>query len=493
MGSERPVVLLGVHHGFSVRFLLQTDILRRLRERARVVIVAAEEGSYLDAWRGLEGVSVEVVPRAACAAYFAASRLQGVLRQVRAQLYGGPNVTGDILAAISAQEALAERRGLRRLALRARLAAYGLARLALGRSATLRRALLRFESRRFVPPLYDAILDRHAPDLVVTSSLGTFDWDQYLMRAAARRGIRVATVVLSWDNTTTRGYPGAPVDHVVAWTETMRRELAALHDVDPARVSVAGSPQFDADFRPDPGFERDAFLRSVGADPARRVVFFAARSPNSYPWNPNIVKILAEAAGAGRLHGAQVVARIHPLYYKRRDDGSFVYQDVLDAFHRVAAEHPGDLVLNVPRFSSEELDFAMPEDEIVLLTRLMRACDAIVTVFSTINIEGSILDKPLVNVCFENLPLLYAAKMRARFDIVADSRTVHNARVVATGGVRLARTPDELVAAVARALADPADGAEGRRRIVADEAGPNPGRAGEAVADALLRFAGARP
>ena len=45
---------------------------------------------------------------------------------------------------------------------------------------------------------------------------------------------------------------------------------------------------------------------------------------------------------------------------------------------------------------------------------------------------------------------------------------------------------------VAAYLADPARDREGRRRIVETEAGPNRGRAGEAVAGRLLALAAAR-
>jgi hypothetical protein len=487
------VVLIGVHHGFSVRYLLQTDILPTLLARgARVVIVAEESGAYLRPYEGRPGVTVEVVPRAECERYFRSSRLQAVLRQLRHFLYGRPISTGEILWGIAVRESLAATRGWRRLARRVRLLGYRAAVRVLERSRALRRALLRAECRMFTPSLYDAVLDRHRPDVVVVSSLGTFDYDQYLMRAARRRGIPVASVVLSWDNTTTRGYPGAIPDEVVTWTDIMRREVAELHDLPAERAAPAGVAHFDPYWRADTEYDRDAFLRELGADPRKRIVFVATRSPNSYPYNPNIAELLAEAVRRGDLPDTQLVVRVHPLHYRRQGSGRFAYQDVLDAFARIAAAYPREMVLNVPVFDPEGLDFAMPESEMRLLARLLRAADVIVTVFSTINIEGAIFDKPLVNVCFEDLPAHYDVAWRARFDVIADSQVVHNRRVVETGGVALVRSPEEMVRKVAEYLADPARDAEGRRRIVADEAGPNHGRSGVAVAERLLALAAAR-
>lgn len=486
-------VLVGVHHGFSVRYLLQTDIFQELSRRARVVIVAEEPGSYLDEFRA-SGVEVEVVSWRSCEAYFQSSLLQAVLKQLRYFIYGRRISTGEILWRISVQEGLGQARGWRRVIRRGRFLLYRAATGLLERSRTLRRLLLAAECRLFCPSLYDGVLERYRPDAVVVSSLGTFDYDQYLMRAARLRGIPVVAVLLSWDNTTTRGYPGAVADRVITWTEVMKQEVVALHDYRPDQVVAGGVAHFDRYWRPDPGYDREALLRGMGADPQRRIVFVATRSPNSYPYNPNIAEMLAEAVRRRDLAEAQIVVRIHPLHYRREPDGGFAYADVLAAFDRVAARYPEEIVLNVPSFSSHTLDYAMPESEIVLLSRLLRAADVIVTVFSTINIEGAIFDKPLVNVCFEDLPLHYRAQRKARFDIVADSQAVHNRRIIESGGIAVVRSPEELIARVAEYMRDPGRDRGGRQRIVAVEAGPHPGRAGCAIAEEILSVtAGAAP
>ena len=71
-----------------------------------------------------------------------------------------------------------------------------------------------------------------------------------------------------------------------------------------------------------------------------------------------------------------------------------------------------------------------------------------------------------------------------------DSQLVHNARVVRTGGVSVATSPDEMIAQVAAYLADPAKDHAGRRAIVEAEAGPFRGSAGRAIGDHLLSLVG---
>jgi len=485
---QSKTVLINVHQGFSVRYLLQTGVFRRIKDQAgKVVIIASDEGEYLDEFRRMDNVEVEIVPREVYESYFKSSKIQRALKELRFYTYGARVTTAEVAWRFYNTDVINRpgRPFWRQKGVEAYFGVIKAAVSALGRFPALRKALLKMETALFSPPFYDSILDRHKPDIVVVSSLGVFDNDHLVMRAAKRKGIPTVSMIMGWDNTTTRGYPGAFADYVVAWTETMKEELIRLHDIEDWRVYVGGVPLFDSYYSQDPGYDREEFLESMKLDPRKKTIFLATRSPNSYPWNPNIVEILAEAVDRGDLEDCQVVARIHPLHYKRAGS-KFAYQDALDAYDRIAGRFPGCVVLNVPKFASERVDYVMPEEEIELLTRLLRSCDVIATVFSTINIEGAIFDKPIVNVCFDNLPKHYSAKDKARFNIKGDFNLTHNQRIADSGGVSIAYTPSQLVERVNEYLRDPSLDSDGRRRIVDREAGPNRGRSAVATADFIM-------
>jgi hypothetical protein len=96
----------------------------------------------------------------------------------------------------------------------------------LRRSRLLRRSLVALESTLFTPRLFEHVFQQYQPDLVVVASVGNLRGaDALLMREARRHGCKVASVVLSWDNSSSRGIGGATPDFVVAWTPTMKREL----------------------------------------------------------------------------------------------------------------------------------------------------------------------------------------------------------------------------------------------------------------------------
>lgn len=482
--GRRPKVVLAVHQGFSIRYLLQTDIFTTLRASdVELVVLSLSDAAHLSAKCAAPDVTFEQIPAAVGERALAHGRMQRVLRFIRAYTHARPVRTTDHTLAIALKDA-----ALTQPSLRTRgtlLLLRGLVALA-RRSRPLRRAILALESR-YGADEYAAFMRRHQPDLVVATSLGTFDFDQYVLRAAKQLGIPTAAVILSWDNTTTRGYPAVQVDNVIAWTQVMKWELEALNDVPPDTIAVEGVAHFDTYFRPDPGYRRDAFLAGLGLDPAKRTILVATKAPSCYALNPSLAQILAEAIETGGLPAdCQVLVRVHPLHYRLRD-GEFLYEDVLAVYRQLAAQH-GCIKLNEPGITSRMVDYDMADGEIRFLARLLRSTDVLVNVFSTMNIEAAIFDVPMVNVCFDDLAPLYPCRRGHRFDIRIDYESDHNQRIVTSGGTRIAMTPAELVAQVRSYLDDPALDRAGRRRIVEQEVGPNRGRAGEAIGQRVLTF-----
>jgi len=155
----------------------------------------------------------------------------------------------------------------------------------------------------------------------------------------------------------------------------------------------------------------------------------------------------------------------------------------LDAYEQLATEFKDCLILDRPSVEDSNLNYVMPPGEIDKLGRLLGRADVVVNMFSTLNIEGAILDKPLINVCFEGESLEYEVDKKARFNILSDMAETHNRRLVDTGGLSVVYSATQLVESLCLALAKPEQGSGGRRIIVDEEAGPYQGRAGQVIAD----------
>ena len=481
-----PKIVIAVHQGFSIRYLLQTEIFSNLRASgAELVILSISDAVHLKEKYAAPGITFEQIAADVGERAQASGKLQGVFRFIRAYTHAAPVRTAEHTLAIALkdanQSALSLHTRTNLLFLRGLIA---LAR----RSRVLRRLMVKFECRFYGAAEYVDFFRRHRPDLVVATSRGTFDFDQYILRAAKRLGVPTAAVILSWDNPTTRGYPAVQVDHTIAWSPVMKWELTALNDVAPETISVDGVAHFDGYFRADADYDRVRFLTSLGLDPKKRTILLATKSPACYAHNPNIAQILAVAIEHGDLPpDLQVLVRIHPLHY-RFHFGRLVFGEVLQVYHDLAKRHPS-IVLNEPNITSRSVNYDMANGEILFLGRLLRSTNILVNIFSTMNIEAAIYDVPLVNVNFDNLPALYPYARGHRFDIRIDYESDHNHRIVSSGGTRIANNPSELVDQVWAYLENPSLDSAGRRRIVEQEIGPNRGCAGKAISNRILTLA----
>lgn len=475
MNTAGPICLV-VQQGFSIRILLQTDVLPRLLEQGATVVVLAPAAEAAS----LAGSLPDAVPVVVAPAMGHPGRLQRYFETIRRSLHAGHAVTAHEVFRRTLTDTPSASARLVQWGL------FGLARL-LAATRPTRRLVPWIEARLLPDDRFDTLLSEMRPALLVTTSTGCFGFDAAAGRAARRLGIGTATLVLSWDNITSKSYPAFFPDHALAWTETMKHSLVGHTDFRTSQVTVCGVPHFDVYSRPDPDFDREATLRAAGLDPARRTVLVAGKSPNSYAWNAWVVGLLAEAVEDGRLPDCQILHRPHPIHWRRDADGRLPYAAALEDCEALAARYPF-VIIDHPAVAEGSRHFAMQSSEVMRVARLLRASDVLVNLFSTMNIEGALLNRPLVNVCFE--PGAAAPGGRARLDITSDLIEDHNQRIVDSGGAPVAFTPAQMIEHVRRGLDDPAADEAARRLIGDREGGPNRGRAGRTVADVLLFLAG---
>ena len=324
---------------------------------------------------------------------------------------------------------------------------------------------------RFVrDPAMERVFDRHRPSLVAAASPGLIFSEIPVLRTARRHGIPTMAVDLSWDNLTNKFFPPRQVDRLVLWNSGMRDEAQELHGYHRDRIAVTGPPQFDSYFTGQRSSRAD-FCRRVGLDPARRLITVATIPASKFPFHEFVIDRLIDALESGAIREpADVLVRLHPradlLEYAKYADRPHVV--VEKAFRRT----------DTPSGDGMDADF-MKENTSHLADTLYHS-DVVLNVASTIAIEASIFDTPVINIGFDGQPGPNDSLMQWHYG------STHFQKVVRSGAVRIAQSGSEMVDLVNMYFADPSTDADGRHRVVVEQCEFTDGRSAERVAAEIV-------
>lgn len=324
---------------------------------------------------------------------------------------------------------------------------------------------------------YERLLTDLDADVVVAFSLEG-PREMALMEAARKMGLTTAVMIRSRDNLSSKIQHIPSADAYFVWAEITKEFLTYMYpEIAPEQVTVTGSPQFDRHLNAEYRLTRDEFFAGIGLDPARPVIVYTMATPNLIKHEINITQHLADAVRDGRFaRDAQLLVRAHPRGFgsdfamlHRTYPGVAVYPPPTDVPYMSAA-HEADVVRLIL------------EDEPMHLATLAYQ-DVQVNVSGTMLVDSAILDKPCVAVYYDIPASTPKGLSTRRFYERSDMRPIVN-----SGGVRMAHTPAQAIQFINCYLEDPQLDAEGRTRIRNMDVGPLDGRAGERLAEGILRL-----
>jgi len=474
--NKKKAICLVVDQGFSVRYLLRSDIYKVLLNSGHPIVILtpnADEDYFRREFES-ENVSVHRYRVDRYEIHYRKSLLHRFMRTVSLFVYPKGRQTNH--ARFWYERFVDDLRGRGPAAIPLRVLFPFLIRC-LCAWRLLRRAL-RWTEFRWAPVEHGTLFDEYEVGLLVVTSLGNLSYDLFIMAEAKKRGVRIASLILSWDNPTTKGSARLVPDFVVAWSETMKRELVDFHEIPEDRIHVGGVVQYDTYFRPERLQEKGDLFERFGLNPELRLIFFCLMSPTQFPWNPRLIEMMGRLVEEGAFYSpVQVLFRLHPIYFRVKN-GKSVFKEELDRIRSLEKAH-AHLHFDFPGNLSRAISYDMPAEEAVKLGSTLRHADVLLCFFSSMMIEASIFDTPVVNVA------LYE---KNRIPTRVIERHEHLKRILRTGGVRIAYTEKELVHEINAYLQSPERDREGRRRIVEQEAGPNRGVAGRSIAEYLLKI-----
>lgn len=472
MGSR--TIFISADHGLALIYFLQSDVASTLRQAGYevVVLVADNMNERLrehSSSRGLlfEGLRLD---QAAQYATREAGEVQWWLQFLR-RVGGSRRINTAAMDSYVRQVAV-EEPNRRRLF----MPLAWLAIATLRRSRRARSALLNAQ-RRLAPPIYADLFDHYDPALVVASTPG-WRLDRYLLREAAERGVKTASVIVGWDNPSSYSLPGAPVDWATCWSDIQKDELVRGSDWNPNRVNIGGIPSYDGYFRHQWLIPRSQYFEKHGLDPNRKLVGYACSFISFSPNLRNVQALARLISDNGLAASTQLLVRLHPNHFL--DAPLFVRER--EEIRRMAAETPHMQVVepaplggDLGHYSGED----MPEK-----SSMMAHSDVFITVYSTMVVETAIHDRPIVSLCLDT-PGGWKTPRKYSLPLSKIGNWPTHQRFRDAGAGRVVYREEQLSGAVNRYLDQPEADAERRREFVEREVTFTDGSAGIRTAEFL--------
>ena len=358
----------------------------------------------------------------------------------------------------------------------------------------IRRIIRFFDARVVRAPAVTDFFDQYHPDLVFCADLFD-DTEAAYVREAQRRGIRVAGMILTWDRATSRWCMRVLPDDLIVHNQFAREEAARYQDMPAERVYIVGTIQHDELIGAPPApleasakgaavptprrdlpltgpATREAFCASIGIPPEHKIIVYGpiGRSfDSSKELDQTVIDLLDQWIDQGALGSRDITIIV------RFPPNDFLQEGDMKPRRHIRYQVPGH------RFSGTRgQDWDMGFEDLALLRDTLFHASLIVTYYSSLSIDGAVLDKPIINI---NFNVEHGRIVERRHPYYA---TTHYQKAAATGGIRLVQSAKELQEGTMRYLADPSRDREARARLVATQCGKVDGQSGSRAGEFLL-------
>lgn len=320
------------------------------------------------------------------------------------------------------------------------------------------------------------LFDRYSPDLLFAPSMFSFE-DGRLLRMAKRRNIRTVTTSKSWDVLTNKAFTRVIADTILVQNKSIRDIALRFGDYAPESVIIVGFVQFDYVRDTELLISRDAFFKSIGADPTRKLILYSTSGDWKNPYDDEVVEGIHAAIEHGKLEGAQILARFHPKYPSKIEK--------LDLPHLIKDRpcQTSGAEASIDGVTNEVYSFTWTRDDWAHLANSLFHSDVTVNTMSTITLDAVSFDKPVVLIAHDgnDRAFPYWQALRRTYD------ETHYRDIINSGCARVGNTMHETVQAIRDYLADSQRDSDPRERLRKEYLFGVDGKAGARIAAAILK------
>ena len=245
---------------------------------------------------------------------------------------------------------------------------------------------LRNKDSKYYKKLYQNI----KPDV----SLSTFSvlLDERLpLYVAKNMKIKTAVNVVSWDNISSKGRLPYGIDKYLM-VRNYEKELKDFHkQIENYQIMISGTPQFDYHKNESLIINRENFCSSINFNPNRKIILYSGVTISLMPYEDMLIEDFILSLRNNEVEfNPQLIVRLHPS-----DDGNR-FDRLVEKYPEVKFVFPGRANL---KSQARSLLGSMKEIKHLINTLYHSAVH--INTASTMTIDAAILDKPVINICYE--------------------------------------------------------------------------------------------
>ena len=213
-----------------------------------------------------------------------------------------------------------------------------------------------------------------------------------LIKAAKKENIPVIGMVKSWDNLVKDIPIRLRPDILFVWNEVMKNQAIDYQHIPENKIKIVGIPQFDIyeKVKNTNLITRGQFMRSINASPEKKLILFTSEGKWS-PDDPKIVQLITRFIKEGHLeHDCHLHVRPH-----------FCWKEYLDPLFELQENGlvSVDTDWNKSDIFPDNWDPSFKD--MMHLANSMKYSDLVITSPSTIVLDASYFNKPIINIGFD--------------------------------------------------------------------------------------------
>lgn len=281
-----------------------------------------------------------------------------------------------------------------------------------------------FEAYFFNNKNIEDLLSRTKPDLILVTSPGWWEDDNFLLYSSTKLKIRTICLILSWDQPTGMGFMPALCNEYLVWSKNIKNDLIKFHGVSKDTIHIVGAIHWDHYFSKIKTIRRKT-----------KQVLICLKSPTRTD-HLSILFMLKSIINHKYCFKVKFLIRPHPIYFSKR------YYKLINEIEHISHNNNNTFCVqklwgnNSPKFKdlidkSPNLNFLIDNESIFRSVSKKNIIESnlIINFFSTYTIESSILKTPIINYVYDK-KINNITELQNKKNLYMDLRQNHVKRII---------------------------------------------------------------